>query len=188
MIKILHRHTRELLLTYPYDSFIGKDLLGFNLKYADLNGQDLINAVMREMNLDETEFSDAILINTDMKGCSLRESILDNAKLNGARLNGCKCSMTAFTRANLSNADLSESEFEGVTIFKDAIAVATKFRNIRKFGAPIFENTDCRSADFRGTDLTKISEGDIVSANFAGALLDPSSKEYLEKILRKEVR
>ena len=188
MIKILHRHTRELLFVYPNDSFVGQDLREFNLEFADLSGRDLTEAIMEGMNLDETEFSDSILTRANMSGCSLRESILDNAKLVEARLNGCKCSMTVFTRANLTRADLSGSEFEGVTVFKDAQAVETIFGNIKKFGVPIFENTNCRSADFTGTDLTQISEGDIVGAIFAGAILDPPSKEYLERVLRRELK
>ena len=188
MIKILHRHTRELLLNYPYNSFVGQDLRGFNLEFADLSGQDLTEAVMEGMNLDETEFSDSILIRAKMAGCSLRESILDNAKLIEAKFNCCKCSMTAFTRANLTKADLSDSEFEGVICFMGAIAVETVFRNIKKFGAPIFENTNCRGADFTGTDLTQVSEGDILNTNFDGAILDPPSKEHLKRILRKELK
>lgn len=188
MIKILHRHTRELLLNYPYDTFIGQDLRKFNLKFADLSGQDLTEAVMEGMNLDETEFSDSILIGANMAGCSLRESILDNAKLVGAKLNGCKCSMSAFTRADLTRADLSDSEFEGVTCFIGVVATKAIFRNIKKFGAPIFENTNCCGADFTGTDLTLIPEGDILNTNFNGAILDPPSMEYLKRILRKELK
>lgn len=186
MINILHRHTRELLLVYPYDSFVGEDLRGYNLEFADLSGKDLTGVNMLGMNLDETEFSDSILINARLISCSLREAIFDSTNLQGAELNACKCSMTAFTRANLTGSDLSYSELEGVTVFKDAIAIGANFRNIAKLVAPIFENTDCRRADFRGTDLTKISAGDIVGANFDGALLDRTSREYVDRILRKE--
>lgn len=188
MIRILHRHTRELLLNYPHNSFVSQDLRKLNLKFADLSRQDLTEAVMEGMNLDETEFSDSILVGANMAGCSLHESILDNAKLIGAKLNGCKCSMTAFTRADLTKADLSDSEFEGVTCFIDVIAVGTIFRNIKKFGSPIFENTDCRGADFTGTDLTLIPEGDILNTSFDDAIFDQPSKEYLKKILRKELK
>ncbi|MBI2670065.1 MAG: pentapeptide repeat-containing protein [Candidatus Yanofskybacteria bacterium] len=188
MIKILHRHTRELLLSYPYDSFIGQDLRKFNLEFADLSGRDLTKAIMEGMNLDETEFSDSILSEANMAGCSLRESILDSAKLVKARLNGCRCSMTAFTRADLTGADFSGSEFEGVTCFMDATAIKTIFRNIKKFGLPIFENTNCCGADFTGTDLTRISGGDILNTNFDDAVLDLPSKEYLKIILQKELK
>ncbi|MBI2062873.1 MAG: pentapeptide repeat-containing protein [Candidatus Yanofskybacteria bacterium] len=188
MIKILHRHTRELLFVYPRDTFIGQDLRGFNLEFADLSGQDLTEAIMEGMNLDETEFSYATLIGAKMARCSLREAIFDSTDLTEAKLDNCKFSMTAFVRAVLTRADFSGSDFEGVTNFTYAIAIGTKFRNIKKIGSPIFENIDCGGADFTGTDLTVISEGDILDANFEGAVLDPASKEYLEKILRKEIK
>lgn len=188
MIKILHRHTRELLLTYPYNGFVGQDLRDFNLEFADLSGQDLTEAMMEGMNLDETEFSDAILIRARMDRCSLKEAIFDSTDLTEAKLANCKFSMTAFVRAILTRADFSGSDFKGVTNFTYAIAIGTKFRNIKKIGSPIFENIDCSGADFTGTDLTVIPEGDILDANFSGAILDLLSKEYLEKVLRKELK
>ena len=188
MIKILHRHTRELLLNYPYDSFVGQDLRGFKLKFADLSGHDLTESIMEEMNLDETEFSHARLIRAKMACCSLKEAIFDSTDLTETKLDNCKFSMTAFVRAILTRADFSGSDFEGVTNFTYAIAIGTKFRNIKKIGSPIFENTDCSSADFTGTDLTVIPEGDILDTKFDGAILDLLSKEYLEKVLRKELK
>lgn len=188
MIKILHRHSRELLLVYPFDSFVGQDLRRFNLEFADLSGQDLTSVMMEGMNLDETEFSDSILIRARMAGCSFRESLFDSTDLTEAKLDNCKFSMTAFVRAILARADFSGSDFEGVTNFTNAIAIGAKFRNIKKIGSPIFENIDCSGADFTGTDITKVSEGDIIGANFDGAILDTPSKEYLERILRRELK
>ena len=71
MIQIKHRITKDIILRIDAQNFIGTNLSGIDLSYADLSGADL---------------SYANLSGADLSGANLRGANLSGADLRGANL------------------------------------------------------------------------------------------------------
>lgn len=176
MITVLDRHTREVLFFFPENSFTGKDLRHYPLRQADLSGQDLSFCNMEGMNLEEIELSGSTLVETRMSGANLTEAVCGNALMTKVRLKGATVTMASFARADMTEGDLSGIVFEGIVNFTEAIAVRTKFRDIKNLKGAIFWNTNCTDAKFEGSNLTQVNPIDLIGATLKGTLF-----EYLGK-------
>lgn len=108
---------------------VGRDLRGANLSKADLGKADL-----RWANLNKTDLSEAYLREADFFGADLDEANLSKAQLILANL----------SRANLRKADLSKSDLSG------AILSNTSF-----IGSNLSE------ANFSGAEIRNIALGDV---------------------------
>jgi hypothetical protein len=70
----------------PYANLIGADLRDANLSAADLSGAYLIEADLSRANLSRANLSGAYLIEADLRGANLRGANLRGADLSGANL------------------------------------------------------------------------------------------------------
>lgn len=112
-----------------------RDLSGMDLRWLDLSGIDLSNAILKKVRFDYSNLTGANLSNSDLtnarfcptnltnanlKGADLRGAIMPDSTLAGADLAGANFSGMLnllgvdFTGANLAGADFTGANMEGV--------------------------------------------------------------------------
>jgi len=92
------------------------DLLGANLRDADLRNADLCRANLRNANLRGANLRDADLRNADLCRANLRNANLRGANLSNANLRGANLRDADLLGANLSDADLCRADLFGASI------------------------------------------------------------------------
>ena len=110
-----------------FDTLVGVDLYGANLKRADLRGVDLEGADLRR----------ADLRGADLEGANLRGANLGGADLGGADLRGADLGGVNLGVANLRRADLRGANLGGANLY----------------GADL-RGADLRGANLYGVNLT----------------------------------
>ena len=90
-----------------------------NLKDADLEGLNLIDADLSNANLQYTNLADTNLTGADLSGATLVGTILTNANLSNATFNTLITSNNDLSNVDLTGADLSEAILFGLNGFAD---------------------------------------------------------------------
>lgn len=109
----------DILFECEKESYTLKDALeeavryGINLRGADLNGENLCNADLREAFLPEANLSWTNLCGANLHRANLRKANFSWANLYDACLYGAFLSETDFYRANLNRVNLSEANLYG---------------------------------------------------------------------------
>jgi uncharacterized protein YjbI with pentapeptide repeats len=129
----------------------GASLYAVNLRYAQMLRADLSLADLRDTKLEQTVLSFA----------NLQQADLSSAKLTQANLNGAEMKGTI-----LLDADLKSAVLDG------AVLTGAVLRNADFHGATLF------GADLRGT--SGLSAGQLCSAHWHGALLDPEMQAAVQ--------
>jgi uncharacterized protein YjbI with pentapeptide repeats len=129
----------------------GASLYAVNLRYAQMLRADLSLADLRDTKLEQTVLSFA----------NLQQADLSSAKLTQANLNGAEMKGTI-----LLDADLKSAVLDG------AVLTGAVLRNADFHGATLF------GADLRGT--SGLSAGQLCSAHWHGALLDPDMQAAVQ--------
>jgi uncharacterized protein YjbI with pentapeptide repeats len=167
------------------------DLIGANLRRADLRGAkfnmtDLSGADLREADLREAKFNRADLSGADLSRANLRDcelsqanlnkadlfqAYLDRTKLTEACLNGASLFQASLTVASLSEAQLNGARLNwanltGTTFFEADLSHASLYR------AKLI-NTNLCGTNFSGADLSEadLSGATLLKTNFTGANL-----------------
>lgn len=132
------------------------DLIGANLREADLYLADLSKADLSEADLSGTNLSGAKLIGANLIGANLSEADLDLADLSKADLSGAKLSKGHLSGADLGGANLRQA----------------KLREANLNWADLTQ-ADLRAADLRGANLSraKLIEAYMFWADLAQAKL-----------------
>ena len=151
-----------------------------HLRYINLNGVNLKNAVLIKKDLTEVNLSRAdlreinlsrtILVDAKLTGADLREAYLSNTKLIGADLCGAMLQGAYLGDIDLQGADLTGSNMTGVYLSGDlrrAKLVRADLSNTVLIGVDLSE------ADLKGTDLTnaKLRDINLTDANLEGVRL-----------------
>jgi Pentapeptide repeats (8 copies) len=142
------------LLHRPFDLFranlSGQWLLGANLRNAHLGGANLSAANLSGADLSGADLRRANLSGTDLSGADLSKAQLRDTNLRGANLGAAK--LSSADRANLSGADLSGLRLSGANL-SDLNLSGADLRNANLSGANL-EGTDLSGANLGGTDLS----------------------------------
>ena len=117
------------------------DLRGANLWNADLQGADLRDADLRGANLWGADLWDANLQGADLLDADLQRANLRNAGLRGANLRGANLLGADLRNADLRNANLLDADLRGANL-----------RGANLLGADL-RGADLRDADLRGANL-----------------------------------
>jgi uncharacterized protein YjbI with pentapeptide repeats len=155
----------------------GVDLYGANLSFARLQGTDLRDSDLRQTYLGGANLSRADLRNADFRGAILSEgtaipgsSVLLRSNERKYRRT-VKCTVTYFTEANLSKANLHEAHLSGANLAKADLSKANLNR-------AILHEADLSGANLSGTYLheanlsgANLSGADLSGANLSGANL-----------------
>ena len=170
------------------------DFSDADLRWAILSGTDLIGANLREANLSGADFSHADLtfanlIGSDLKGTNIKNASLNWVKLKGANLSGKDLSKTNLTGANLAEANLTKADLWWGKLAGSDLRCANLSRanlsdaclnkawldGAELTGAHLIR-TDLSDADLIGANLRKVqinfanlSGADLSAANFSGA-------------------
>ncbi len=105
MIDINHRASGRTLLSVEGDTLVSANLAGEYLIHADLRDADLTSALLPFANLSGADLSRANLSRANLRGANLTEVDLNGADLSGVNLTGATLSLTLFTNCrNLHEA------------------------------------------------------------------------------------
>ncbi len=115
------RLTEEILLNLKDIDLSGANLVQDMLRGVNLRGVNLRGADLREANLIEADLTQAHLSNTDLGGAKLGNAkltgaIFSNAHLNGADLIGADLRNAVFESAYLGFADLRDAYLRGAIL------------------------------------------------------------------------
>jgi uncharacterized protein YjbI with pentapeptide repeats len=150
------------------------DLIGADLRWADLSGFDLRDADLREADiggadLRKADLSEAYLSGSNVSGARLSKADLSRADLNGADLSEADLSGANLRGANLSGADLSQANLVGA-ILSEADLSGADLRKAKLSWADL-SKADLHKADLSGADLSRahLSSADLHQANLSGA-------------------
>jgi hypothetical protein len=133
------QHLERLLAGLPSP---GANLIGVDLRRANLSGRNLLDA-----NLTEADLTGANLNNANLQLANLSRALLDIAQLR---------------YANLAQANLAQAHIVGADLY------GADLRNANLYGANL-RDSDLRNADLRNADLR---ETDLDETNFEGARLE----------------
>ncbi len=95
---------------YSTASYEAKNLEAVEL-FGDLSGWDL-----RNQNLANARFSDALLVDSDFSGATMTDTYFRGVHISGANAAGAKFSNANLARANLEKADLTNANFQGADL------------------------------------------------------------------------
>lgn len=114
---------------------VGADLRGANLSEADLYGANLSGAHLYGTNLSGADLSGAHLDKADLRsadlyGTDLREVNLRGADLRGADLRGADLSEAHLNEADLRRADLRRANLSGVDLHRADLSGTTLWKTI----------------------------------------------------------
>jgi hypothetical protein len=106
-------------LSIPYRNLQGADLSNFylgdvNLNMANLSGANLSNASLRNASLEGANLTGANLICANLTGANLTGANLTGANLTGANLTGANLTGANFSKADLRLVNLDEDIFSDV--------------------------------------------------------------------------
>ncbi len=99
-------------------SFNNASLLGADLKSVQLQGANLISALMQGADLTWSQLQETNLVGADLRGAVLGAALLQGANLNSSQMQGASLKKVnaqgaSFINAFLQGADLSPSQFQG---------------------------------------------------------------------------
>jgi len=158
------------------------DLIGANLREADLSGRALIRA-----NLVGTELIDANLHGADLGEAELSHAHLHNAKLIDANLIGADLTLADLSSAQLNEAGLRRADLSYANL-SNANLVGADLSNANLVGADLIE-ADLTLANLSGATLLEadlsranLGKANLGKANLVGTVL---SKTNLTKRLRQ---
>ena len=138
--------------------------IGFGLKGLDLNGSELRNADLRNVELGGSDLTFANLRNANLSGANLYDSNLYSADLRNADLIGVNLRRADLTDVNLSGANL-RGAFLARTNLNDA-----DLRGAKLAGAKLID------AKLIGADLSNASLGNIpYEADLSNILYDSTT-------------
>jgi uncharacterized protein YjbI with pentapeptide repeats len=100
------------------------DLRGANLQDAHLQGANLHHAQLQSADLHKAQLQGANVADADLRGAGLSETQLQGADLSYALLMGANLFRAQLLGADLSRADLADSYFNDVFVFRTNIADA----------------------------------------------------------------
>jgi uncharacterized protein YjbI with pentapeptide repeats len=149
--------------------FVSADLRGADLSYGNFDNADLSNAKLSGASLYAVTMRGARLLRADLSRTDLRDTKLEHAVL---------------SFANLQEADLSSARLSGINLagaqLKGAILLDADLKNADLRGAflggALLRGAEIDSVNLTGADLhgaAGLSAGQICSARWQGALLDP---------------
>lgn len=170
----------------PYQRQLTSDSLN-NDPGACLEGAQLANLYLREVDLSKAHLEDANLSNTQLCMANLSEAHLDRSNLSLAKLNGSN-----MTAAQFDSAVLLSSHLENTTLdrcrFNNAKITESHFQNAKmrkvtmqdaELSGSHFERADMKHGNLKSATLvnahlegTDLSNADLCSANFECSALD----------------
>ena len=106
---ILHKDTKEILLSIDAETLVGADLEDAELSHADLVAENLQDA-----NLEGAELWCADLQYTDLRSAELQYADLEKADLRDADLRGANLEHATLRKAKLSNAKIDYQIQDGL--------------------------------------------------------------------------
>ncbi len=149
----------ELLVGNSYE-FSGTDFPGLSLQRANLSG-----AKFDDMDLQMSNFSDAILSNADLRNTSLKFSDFSRANLSNSSLQEIYAPYLNAEKSMMKNANFSRADLFSVN-FKGANLRGVNFSGASLLMADL-RNTDLRGANFENAILIGAS---LEGANIEGAI------------------
>ena len=160
---------------------INRDLRGANfrdalfpkadLRYAQLQDADLINAQLQGATLQFAQLQDADLISAQLQGAALDYANLQGANLAGAHLQGAALVLARLQRADLQSADLQGAALRSA----DLQGANLDYANLQ--GADLrgahLQGANLRGAHLQGAFLTgaNLQGADLARADLQGAAL-----------------
>ncbi|MBD2579988.1 pentapeptide repeat-containing protein [Oscillatoria sp. FACHB-1406] len=87
-----------------------------NFTWADLQGADLSDLELPEINLSRANLSDAIALGINLNSANLIKADLSGANLQGANLAGARCYKVNFSGANLDRANFLGADLTGANL------------------------------------------------------------------------
>jgi len=146
----------------------GADLEGVNLSGANLKEANLWGANLKESNLEEVNLSEV-----NLKGANLERANLERANLWGADLKGASLQRASLEGANLSGADLWTANLEGADLWRASLWQAK------------LELANLKLANLEGANLQEalnLSVGQLSKVKtLYGAKLDSALMEQIKK-------
>jgi len=199
VLRILDPVRKGILLQFLREAGLIENEPIVNIKWADLSRADLrkanlVNAFLRNTNLDEALMTQAYLFRANLGGATFRKAILYRAKfifanlrlaqmkeanlteadftgadLSIANLHQIRANGTHFQKANLRSADLSESNLQNAD-FTEANLVMAKLINADLQDANL-TGANCRGANLTGANLigANLENADLSLANLTNA-------------------
>ncbi len=130
------------------------DFSNYDLKFADLSGQNLY-----EVNFEGADLSGANLMRVDLSGANLKGARLGRANFRGATLKGADLSGASLDEALLEGADIENVNFSGAVLNKVYLGAANLTGT--DFSKAVLNDTNLQGAQMV---RTKMSEASLVHA------------------------
>jgi uncharacterized protein YjbI with pentapeptide repeats len=153
------------------------NLSNANLIFANLSGAYLGDANLTGANLTYTALRAADLSNAGLRGADLTNAVLSRASLSFAKLCGANLSGASLTRAYLNFASLSGADLTY------AYLTGVDLSDARLRGA------DLRHADLSGADLSgaDLSDADLSGARLLGANLSDANLSFAKNLTQTQL-
>lgn len=168
------------LRTYRvFSQLKGADLRGNNLSSADLRNTDLSAADLRGANLSCADLSHADLSLAKLSKANLSKAILDSAELVAADLNQADLNNAILSNAQLRRAELQEANLSSASLFATQLSRANlqhsnlsrAILNSAKLNGSNLNSANLGNADLKHADLSyaNLSYANLGCANLSGA-------------------
>ncbi len=150
--------------------FVGADLTGIDMTRANLRGVSFENATLVEAELrnvqgERASFAHARADNAELDDSDWSHAVFDGMSAPNIDLNRCVLHRARFTKADIPNVGLRQSQGKQVVFdlavmnaayFEEATFSRCSFKNVDARTA-VFDNAVLDEADLRGADLTDTS-------------------------------
>lgn len=131
------------------------DLLGANLRRADLIGVDLVEADLTGAILSHANLARAHLNGAHLGGAALNEADLSEADLTGAHLDGADLRWASLMQTHLADADLSGAQLIGANLIEaDLTRAHLRLANLEMASLVL---TNLTGADLSGSTIFGVS-------------------------------